>query len=144
MPGMTSPSSALPDLTVLLYSQDAAVRAQVRSAVGRRPAQDLGRIEWIECSRQDQVTAEIERGADLAIFDGEAQPSGGMGLVRAYKNEISDCPPIAVLVARAQDAWLATWSMADAVLVRPIDAVTVAGQIADLLRARVSQIPVVR
>lgn len=141
---MTSPTSALPDLTVLIYSQRPEVRAQVRTAVGRRPAADLGRIDWIECSRFDEVTEQIERGVDLAILDGEAQPTGGMGVARAMKNEIRDCPPLAVLVARPQDTWLASWSLADAVLTRPLDPVVAARQVAQLLRSRASEIPVVR
>jgi hypothetical protein len=144
MPAMTSPTAALPPLTVLVYSQLASVRAQVRTAIGRRPAADIGRIEWVECTRFDQVTAELERGVDLAILDGEAQPTGGMGISRALKNEIAECPPLAVLVARAQDTWLASWSLADAVLIRPLDPIVAARQVADLLRARAAQIPVVR
>ena len=141
---MTSPTSALPDLTVLIYSQRPEVRAQVRTAVGRRPAADLGRIDWIECSRFDEVTEQIERGVDLAILDGEAQPTGGMGVARAMKNEIRDCPPLAVLVARPQDTWLASWSLADPVLTRPLDPALAARQVAQLLRSRASEIPVVR
>ena len=86
----------------------------------------------------------FQRVKVLAILDGEAQPTGGMGIARAMKNEIRDCPPLAVLVARVQDAWLGSWSMADAVLIRPLDPVVVARQVAELLRARVSEIPVVR
>ena len=117
----------------------------MRTAVGRRPAQDLGRIDWIECHRYDEVKAELDRGGiDVAIFDGEAQPTGGMGLARQFKNEVADCPAIIVLVARAQDAWLATWSLADAVIIRPIDPVAAAATVAEQLRARASNIPVVR
>jgi hypothetical protein len=144
MPAMTSPTAALPPLSVLVYSQLPGVRAQIRSAVGRRPAADLGRIEWIECARFDEVTAELARGVDLAILDGEAQPTGGMGLSRALKNELADCPPVVVYIARAQDAWLAKWSLADGVISRPLDPIAAARTIADLLRARVSDIPVVR
>ena len=36
-------------------------------------------------------------GLDLVILDGEAQPTGGMGLARQFKYEIDDCPPIVVL-----------------------------------------------
>ena len=71
---------------------------------------------------------------DLAIFDGEAQPTGGMGLSRQLKNEIDDCPPIVVAVRRADDRWLATWSQADAVIVHPLDPLIAAETVADLLR----------
>jgi len=142
---MTTSAASAPGYTVLLYSQAAGLRAQGRTAGGRRPAPDLGRIEWIECERYDQVKAELDRGGiDLAIFDGESQPTGGMGLSRQFKNELELCPPIAVLVARQQDAWLATWSLADAVLVRPLDAVAAAAAVADVLRAHAAAIPVVR
>ena len=142
---MTSPAASAAGFTVLLYSQSAPLRAQVRTAVGRRPAPDLGRIDWVECSRYDQVKAELDRGGiDLAIFDGESQPTGGMGLARQFKNELRDCPPIAVLIARPQDAWLASWSLADAVIARPVDPVAAVATVADLLRLQASTVPVVR
>ena len=144
MRSMTSPTAALPPLTVLVYSQLASVRAQVRTAIGRRPAADIGRIEWVECTRFDQVTAELERGVDLAILDGEAQPTGGMGLARQFKYEITDCPPIVVLIARKQDEWLASWSLADAVITAPVDPVAAAAVVAAQLRAGASDLPVVR
>jgi DNA-binding response OmpR family regulator len=145
---MTSPAGSATGFTVLLYSQSAPLRAQVRTAVGRRPAPDLARIDWVECSRYDQVKAELDRGGiDLAILDGESQPTGGMGLSRQFKNELKECPPIAVLVARQQDAWLATWSLADTVILRPLDPVAAAATVAAVLRAAgeaANAIPVVR
>ena len=130
---------------VVVYSNLAAVRAQVRTAVGRRPAPDVPRIDWIECDASAQVVEQIDLGeVDLVIVDGEAQPTGGMGLARQFKYEIDDCPPIVVLVARKDDGWLASWSLADAVISRPLDPVTAAEVVADQLRNRVTGIPVVR
>jgi DNA-binding response OmpR family regulator len=138
---MTSPRS----LTVVVYSQLADLRAKVRTAVGRRPAPDLGRIDWVECANYSQLRNQLDSGdIDLVIVDGDAQPSGGIGLCRQFKNEIEDCPPIIVLLARAQDRWLAAWSQADATIVRPIDPVLAASAVAQILRARNSAIPVVR
>jgi DNA-binding response OmpR family regulator len=132
-------------ITVLVYSQHAEVRAEVRSAVGRRAAGDLGRIDWVECASYSQLRNQLDLGeADLAILDGDAQPTGGIGLARQFKNEIRDCPPIIVLLLRAQDRWLATWSQADAILVRPIDPVTAAATVRQTLQARVTAIPLVR
>jgi len=79
---------------------------------------------------------------DLAILDGEAQPTGGMGLSRQFKYEIEGCPPIVVLIAREQDGWLATWSLADAVISEPIDPVTAADVVATQLTARLSGAPI--
>ena len=69
--------------TVLLYSPKVERRQAVRTAIGRRPASDVGRIEWIECSTYDEVIEIVDRGGVvLAILDGEAQPTGGMGVAR--------------------------------------------------------------
>jgi DNA-binding response OmpR family regulator len=139
---MSAPSD---DVTVIVYSNSADVRAQVRTAVGRRPTPDSPRIDWLECATYAEVVAELdEGGVDLAILDGEAQPTGGAGLARQFKYEIDDCPPIAVLIARGQDAWLASWSLADAVIRHPLDPVDAAAVVAEQLRRRRSGVPVVR
>jgi len=132
-------------VTVVVYSNSADVRAQVRTAVGRRPAPDSARIDWVECATNAEVLAQLDEGGlELVILDGEAQPTGGMGLARQFKYEIEDCPPIVVLVARKQDGWLASWSLADAVISRPLDPVDAAAVVAEQLRRRSTGIPVVR
>lgn len=77
-------------------------------------------------------------GVDLAILDGEAAPSGGMGIARQLKDEIYQCPPIMVLIGRPQDAWLATWSRADGVVSHPLDPLVLAEAVGALLRQRVA------
>jgi DNA-binding response OmpR family regulator len=92
-------------------------------------------VRFIEAAGIAEVLAAADAGeVDLAILDGEAQPTGGMGLSRQLKNEIDDCPPIVVTVRRRDDRWLATWSQADAVLVHPLDPLTAAETVADVLR----------
>jgi len=104
-------------------------------AVGRRPAPDVGRVEFLEVAGIAEVLAAADAGeVDLAILDGEAQPTGGMGVSRQLKNEIDDCPPIIVTVRRRDDRWLATWSQADAVLLHPLDPLTAAETVAAVLR----------
>ena len=139
---MTAPAAPA---TVIVFSHDPAVRAQVRSAVGRRPAADLGRIDWVECSTGAEVVARIDAGeVSVAILDGEAQPTGGMGISRQLKYEIDDCPALCVLLGRRDDRWLATWSLADATIDRPIDPVAAAEVVAQLLRDRARGVPVIR
>lgn len=143
MPRMSAPTTDT--VIVLLYSNSAEVRAQVRTAVGRRPAPDSPRIDWLECATNAELVEQMDLGGlDLAILDGEAQPTGGMGLARQFKYEIDDCPPIIVLVARRQDGWLASWSLADAVISQPLDPVAAAQVVADQLRRHLQGIPVVR
>jgi hypothetical protein len=67
-----------------------------------------------------------------------------MGLARQFKYEIDDCPPIIVLIARKDDAWLASWSLADGVITQPLDPVAAAEVVAEQLRRRLAGLPVVR
>jgi DNA-binding response OmpR family regulator len=120
---------------ILVFSHRAEVRDSIINAVGRRPAVDLGKVTYVEAEGVAEVLTEMDSGEiDLAILDGEAQPTGGIGLTRQLKNELADCPPIVVAVRRKDDRWLATWSQADAVLVHPLDPLTAAKTVADVLR----------
>jgi DNA-binding response OmpR family regulator len=124
-------------VNVLVYSDDANTRAQIRLAIGSRPAAGLPRVEFLECATEPMVFRRLEEGGvAVAVLDGEAQPAGGMGICRQAKDEIYDCPPMAVIIARRDDGWLATWSRADMVLAQPIDPVALASSVADLLRRR--------
>jgi hypothetical protein len=60
-----------------------------------------------------------------------------MGIAKQLRDEIFDCPPILVLVGRPQDAWLATWSRADAAVPHPIDPMRLAELVISLIRSRV-------
>ena len=125
---------------VLLYSDDRSVREQVRLALGRRVAADLPELDVYEVATQPVVLQAMDAGGiDLAILDGEATPSGGMGLCFQLKHEIENCPPVLLLVARVADAWLATWSEADAITPYPVDPVRLPEAAAQLLRARLNQ-----
>src|ERR1041384_1362088 len=130
-------------LTILVFSHRPEVRESIITAVGRRPAADIGRVGFIEADGVADVIYHMDSGEiDLAILDGEAQPTGGMGVCRQLKHELDDCPPIVIAVRRRDDRWLATWSQADAVLVHPLDPLAAAETVAEVLRG--SAVPVVR
>ncbi len=123
--------------TVLVYSDDATTREQVRLAAGRRPAPDVRRVEFLECATLPAVLKALDDGGiDVCVLDGESVPAGGMGVCRQIKDEIFDCPPVLVLIGRPQDAWLATWSRADAAVTHPVDPAALAEALAGLLRER--------
>ena len=125
-----------PATNVVVYSHRPEVREAIITAIGRRPAPDLGRLHYTECSSVAEVISEVDAGrADLIILDGEAQPTGGMGVSRQLKNEIFRCPPILVLTGRPQDGWLAAWSLADHAVPHPLDPMALAHTVADALRA---------
>ena len=122
--------------TILVYSDDRNTRGEVRLALGRRVAADLPEIEIVECATHQAVTKTLDAGGiDLVVMDGEATPAGGIGLCRQVKDEIANCPPVVLLVARVADAWLATWSRAEAVVPYPIDPVRLPSSVAEVLRA---------
>ena len=125
-------------LKVLVYSDDANTRSQVMLALGKRPHPDLPALEYVEVATEPVVIQQMDTGEiDLAILDGEAVPAGGMGIAKQMKDEIFRCPPILVLTGRPQDAWLATWSRAEAAVPHPIDPIQLSEAVIRLLRQRV-------
>jgi DNA-binding response OmpR family regulator len=130
--------------TVLLYSDDPRVRDRMRLAIGPRPAKDL-EVEFVEsASYEETVRLVDEYDVDLMMLDGEATPAGGLGIARQIKDEIDDCPPTCVVIARAADRWLAAYAAVDATLVHPLDPVVTAQTVATLLRQRAGGLPVNR
>jgi DNA-binding response OmpR family regulator len=124
-------------MKVVVYSHDADTRAEIKLAIGTRPAPDVPAAEIIEVATAPALFRLLDaRGADVMVLDGEAQPAGGMGVSRQAKDEIYNCPPVLLIIARADDGWLATWSKADAVVSHPIDPVALARELAALMRAR--------
>lgn len=130
--------SQITTLKVLVYSDDSTTRRQVLLALGSRPHPDLPELEYVEVATEPVVIQQLDSGRiDLAILDGEAVPAGGLGIARQLKDEIHNCPPLLVLTGRPQDAWLATWSRADAAVPQPLDPLQLADVVIKLLRSRV-------
>ncbi|WP_028476974.1 response regulator transcription factor [Nocardia sp. CNY236] len=124
-------------LRVLVYSSDADTRHQVVSALGTHPHPDLPELDCIEVATAAVVIARMDAGGiDLAVLDGEAAPAGGLGIAKQLKDEVTSCPPILVLTGRADDAWLASWSRAEAAVAHPIDPIRLAETVVGLLRRR--------
>jgi len=119
---------------VLVYATDQVVRDQVRLAVGRSPAPGVVVDAFLDTDDADEVVRAADEGVPhLMILDGEAWPTGGLGLCRQLKNELAAPPPTIVLIGRRDDRWLGEWSQADAVLMHPIDAVALSRAVVSLL-----------
>ena len=130
---------------VLIYSDDPAFRDAVRLAIGRRPAADLARVDFLEAATGDEVLAAVDAGGiDVLIVDGEARPTGGFGIAKQLKDELEDCPPVLLFVARKDDTWLANWSLADAILTLPIEPFATVAAVVELLKHREQALPVRR
>ncbi|WP_306209416.1 hypothetical protein [Actinoplanes sp. RD1] len=122
--------------TVLLYSDDSAVRDKIRLAIGIRPAADLT-VEFVDASTWEDCRRLLdEYEIDLMVLDGEASPAGGLGIARQTKDEYADPPPTCVVIARAADRWLAAFAQVDETLTFPLDPVTTGRTVAGMLRAR--------
>lgn len=136
MPSVADAIRSTP-LRVLVYSNDADTRRQVTSALGRHPHPDLPDFDYLEVATGPVVIEKMDAGGiDLAILDGESAPSGGLGIAKQLKDEIDHCPPILVLTGRPDDAWLANWSRAEAVVSHPIDPIRLTEAVVTLLRNR--------
>jgi len=120
---------------ILVYSDDANVREQVRLALGKRIHPEVAELTYLDVATGPMVVKQIETDTiDLAILDGEATPTGGMGIAKQLKDEVANCPPILVLTGRRDDAWLAKWSRAEAAVPLPVDPIELTDAVARLLR----------
>jgi len=120
-----------------VYSSDATIRTRVQQILGRLPDKNGAPMDFVGVATAPVVHREISAGAiDLAILDGEARPVGGIGLAKQLKDELLQCPPIVLLTARPEDAWLADWSGAEAVIQRALNPLGTAAVLVPLLRAR--------
>jgi DNA-binding response OmpR family regulator len=130
-------------LNIVLYSDDSTARSAVINALGRKVSADMPEHQIREFATADALRLYVDSvkpgsqsPIDLFILDGEATPEGGMGVARQLKDEVYNCPPVLLLVARKEDAWLAAWSRAEASVTHPVDPFTLANTVADLVRAR--------
>lgn len=128
---------------IIVYSDDASVRAAIVAALGKRVAADMPEHQIQEFATGPALRAFVDRKsvsgelrANLFILDGEAVPEGGMGVARQLKDEVFNCPPVLLITGRREDAWLAAWSRAEASVIHPIDPFTLANTVADLLRTQ--------
>jgi DNA-binding response OmpR family regulator len=125
-------------LTIAIYSDDSSVRAGIITALGTRISSDLPEHKIVEFATGPALRLYLDskQSVDLFILDGEAVPEGGLGLARALKDEVFNCPPILAITGRVQDNWLASWSKAEEVVMHPIDPFTIASKVAELLKSK--------
>ncbi len=136
--GTVEPVADPQPLRILVYSDNPRTREQVRLALGTRVHPDLPDLSYVDVATAPMVIRHMDQGGfDLAILDGEATPAGGMGIAKQLKDEIADCPPVLVLTGRADDAWLARWSRAEAAVPHPIDPILLGDAVVALLRTPV-------
>jgi DNA-binding response OmpR family regulator len=125
-------------LRILVYSSNVQTRERVMRALGKQLHPDLPELSYVEVATGPMVVQTMDEGGiDLAILDGEATPTGGMGIAKQLKDELETCPPLVVLTGRPDDAWLASWSRAEGAVPHPIDPIALGRTVLGLLRTPV-------
>ena len=127
---------------IAIYSDDQSVRQAVKAALGSKLAGGI-EVETIEFATADALRLYVDETGtkgevrvDLFILDGEAVPEGGLGVARQLKDEVFNCPPSIVLIARQSDSWLAAWSRAEASLLHPVDPFSLTKTESELLQLK--------
>ena len=120
--------------SILLYSDNAALRREVRLAVGDTLGQRRVQVEWTEVATHEMAMMYAEKQPfDLVIGDNETTKLGGVGLTRQMRHELDWQPNVLLLLARQQDAWLAAWSGADGAMQRPLDPFALRRRVTEML-----------
>lgn len=124
-------------VNLLIFSDDVTVRDAIITSVGRRAGKGLPAVEWTQCATADGVRLALqEKEFSVLVLDAESPKLGGMGLAKELNQEMDNCPPVLLLVARQQDEWLGQWSGAAAIVSEPFDSIEMQETIAKLLRQR--------
>jgi len=122
---------------IAVYSDRRALREDVRAAIGSSLDRDYPSVELTDFATAPiLVRALHNREFDLCLLDGETAPLGGIGLAYQIRNEVDNPPPLVLLLARRDDAWLATWSKADEVVPLPIDPLQLPATVSRVLSER--------
>jgi len=130
----STPATATDTISILLYSDNATMRRDIRLAVGDQLGPRDAQIEWTEVATAAvAMMLADERTFDLVIGDNETTKLGGFGLVRQMRNELDWEPNVLLLLARQQDAWLAAWAGADSAMLTPLDSFALRQRVTEML-----------
>jgi CheY-like chemotaxis protein len=135
MAGMVVGAGRMTAVKALVISADPALRQQLRTVIGRlerrtgEPWQSLEAQNGIEGLR-----AAWRELPDLVVADEIASGAGGFAVAKDLTGATEPFAGAIVLVlARAQDEWLAKWSGANAWFTKPVDPFALADAVTDLV-----------
>jgi DNA-binding response OmpR family regulator len=124
-------------MKMLLVSSDPTVREMMKLAVGgvRRAATAQREVEFIEATDGKQGIARAWRHMpEIVVADEIASRAGAFALAKDLKSAQKPFPgKVIILLDRSQDAWLASWSGADAWFVKPVNPFDLADTVAAFL-----------
>jgi len=110
-------------MRIVVVCADPSERLRAVSALASRHDVDL--IELASASEVHDLLLVRRESVDVLVIDGDLAPRGGFAtlydLRSAAELAMIEAAPALVMTARSQDAWLAKWAGADAVIVKPVD-----------------------
>jgi CheY-like chemotaxis protein len=141
MAGVVVAAATMTGVKALVISPDPALRQQLKVAVGTLERRSGERWEYVEAA--DGITglavAWRER-PNLVVADEIASGAGAFAVAKDLKGAAEPFPgSVVIILARAQDTWLAKWSGADAWLTKPVDPFALADIVADLVARPVAE-----
>jgi DNA-binding response OmpR family regulator len=121
-----------PDLDVLVVTDDRSVRDELEYGVPAGAAIDFAR------DAREAWTRLEERVPSAVVVDLQAGSAGGFALARdmSYDARFADIP-VAILVERDQDGWLAGQAGASLYRIKPVEAGELMRDLEDLVTRRV-------
>ena len=122
-------------MKILLVSGGPSVTAQVTTAL---LGEDFRYFE-VRTPQAALKVLEDDPSYDLILADCDTHPTGGFFLAREVRLRSADgqpMPPLVLMIARAQDEYLARWSEADAWVLKPVDPFDLAETIESLVERR--------
>jgi DNA-binding response OmpR family regulator len=123
----------------LVISADPALRHQLRTCIGRLERRTGEPWEPLEARNGiEGLRVAWRELPEVVVADEIASGAGGFAVAKDLKGAAEPFRGAVVLIlARAQDEWLAKWSGADAWFTKPVDPFALADAVGDLVERRV-------
>jgi DNA-binding response OmpR family regulator len=132
-------TTVAPARRILLVAQRDDVAVEVTTGLSGGPDVSFLRVATPQRALAILDDPEEHGRFALVIADNDTHPTGGFHLsreARVRRDMGQETPPVLLVLARPQDAWLSDWSQADAYMVRPIDPFDLAEAAEALIEAR--------
>ena len=138
MEGMVGPADRMTGVKALVISPDPELRRLLEVAVRTAERRTGEPWEYLEASNGIYALKIAWRERpDLVVADEIASGAGAFAVAKDLRGATEPFPGAIVLVlARAQDEWLARWSGADAWVIKPVDPFELADTVERLLGSR--------
>lgn len=138
MAGVVVAAATMTAVKALLISADAALRQQLRVALGTTERRTGRPWEYLEAPN-GLVGLKLawREMPDVVVADEIASTAGGFAVAKDLRGAAQPFPGVIVLVlARRHDAWLARWAGADVWVTKPVDPFALAEAVMEQLDLR--------